>query len=274
MKGNIKLIIGIIIGALISGVTIYAATQLYANQISYKDGTVEDALNDIYTKIDVDKVCMFISNQYGSKGQIGAKYVCNPGDGNTYIFYLLKKDGNQVKLIMEKNITDSVGSNVTMSWTDAIAFFSSGHAGYATKQAWNKVINVDLPDAQDIVDATLVVNPKNDWSFNAATSEPTWWCLGSHEQDQPSGPLYCPSNTTQQKAGWLFGYTRGCASRGCVLEYSDSNSYPYGYWTNNLSTNSNNAWNVFRNGYLGYDTVSNTSNYGVRPVITVLASEI
>ena len=48
MKGNIKLIIGVLIGMVISGITVYAAKEVYANNIKYKDTNVESALNDLF----------------------------------------------------------------------------------------------------------------------------------------------------------------------------------------------------------------------------------
>ena len=100
-------------------------------------------------------ICNVIGNTYGNPGEIGSKYECDLGDGISRIFYLLKNDEltNTVKLIYEKNVSDLIGSNVTMTWADANAFFDEGNDGYAVKQAWNKVVSVDLPDAQDIVDA-------------------------------------------------------------------------------------------------------------------------
>ena len=48
MKGNIKLIIGIIIGASISGFITYAATQIEANQVYYNNKTLNNSLDQLY----------------------------------------------------------------------------------------------------------------------------------------------------------------------------------------------------------------------------------
>lgn len=49
MKGNIKLIVGILIGALISGVVTYAATATFlADNVMYHNRTVQDALDTLY----------------------------------------------------------------------------------------------------------------------------------------------------------------------------------------------------------------------------------
>ena len=57
LKNNIKLMIGIIIGALCSAITVYASTQYLANEVSYtpsdenwKVTNVEAALNELYDR--------------------------------------------------------------------------------------------------------------------------------------------------------------------------------------------------------------------------------
>lgn len=56
LKNNLKLVIGLIIGAILaSGITVYATTTYLANQVIYtREGTdiknVEEALNDLYGK--------------------------------------------------------------------------------------------------------------------------------------------------------------------------------------------------------------------------------
>ena len=68
LKNNLKLIIGIIIGAILaSSITIYAYNY-YANQIGYtKDGTdienVSQALNDLYSKISTPKSIIALQSE-------------------------------------------------------------------------------------------------------------------------------------------------------------------------------------------------------------------
>ena len=66
IKKNIKLIIGIIIGAiLISGISVYATSTIMANQVTYKNGkTVEQALNELYgRKVKILKIGDYDSSQ-------------------------------------------------------------------------------------------------------------------------------------------------------------------------------------------------------------------
>lgn len=271
MKKKFSLFIGILIGIIISGISVYAASEVFANQIKYKNGTVESALNDLYGN-STKYTCVYKNSDYGNSGNhlsIGTMYECDPGDNVKRNFYILAINGNEIKMIMEKNISDDVGSNIVMTYTEAMNFFNSGNAGYNVKNDWNKV-SIDLPSAQDIADASLVMNYKNNWGFNVDTTQDTWFCLGSHEQDQPSGPLYCPSSSTQQKVSWLFNYTRDCESRGCTKPYQDEDEKPYGYWTKNLVYGSSSkAWNVIMNGNLATSAITNNSGRGVRPVIIV-----
>lgn len=57
VKGNLKLVIGIIIGATISGVTVYAATVIASSNVSYSNTTsglsatnVQSAIDELYTR--------------------------------------------------------------------------------------------------------------------------------------------------------------------------------------------------------------------------------
>ena len=214
----------------------------------------------------------FCALKSGKALAVGSKYECDPGDGTKRIFYVLAVNSNTVDLIMERNLSDTVG-NFKMAWSDAMAYFTTG-AGASTKASWKNVINVDLPSAQDIVDASLIINPKENWSFDIKTAQGTAWCFGSHVLDQPSGPDYCPTSTAQQKASWLFDYTKNCGTRGCSHSLPQDGNYAWGYWSKDLVANDSSfAWYVHGRGMLNRDPVSNT-NLGVRPVITVLKSSL
>ena len=73
IKGNIKLIIGIIIGMICSGVTVYASYQYVASEVSYspanknwKVESVEEALNDLYEQNKE------VGNGYGVRRKLDA----------------------------------------------------------------------------------------------------------------------------------------------------------------------------------------------------------
>lgn len=48
MENKIKILIAFVLGLIISGVSVYAVTQLRASEIIYNGGTVESALNYLY----------------------------------------------------------------------------------------------------------------------------------------------------------------------------------------------------------------------------------
>ena len=264
-----------VIGLIVAGsIGVYATIKIQASEIEYNNTPLDQVLDDLYSKSSGKKFCVLLSEQYGTKGNVGAKYTCNLGDGVARNFFILKVDGNDVKMIMERNLTDTVGSARMSSHSEALNYLKSGGQAYSTVSAWTNVKSVDLPDAQDIVDASLVVNPKENFTFDISEASATWWCFGSHVQDEPSGPTYCPTSTAQQKASWLFDYTIDCGSRGCSNSMPENNSYAYGYWTKDLvATDNTRAWHVSRGGYLRGYTVSDTT-HGVRPVITVLKSNL
>jgi len=280
IKNNLKTILAFIIGIVISGGVVYASSIL-ASTINYdnsrsglKDNNDND-VEDVQTAIDVlydkaintsgvtKKVCKYISEgSFGQEEQIGAKYECDPGDGVKRNFYILEANNNKVDLIMENNISDTVGTLRTTTWKDAMKFFRTG-AGASIKESWTNVIDIDLPKAQAIVDATERTN----WLVGENTA--TWWCFGSKAQDSQSSP-YCNS-TTNAPYAWLFNHLTDCTLTGCT---TDSGATAYGYWTRDLIYNTTNAWCVHGRGTLTRNTVTDDTYYGIRPVITVLKSNL
>ena len=264
-----KFIIGLVIGLVIAGSIGVVAYTLNANQVSYtpsdktwKVKTVEEAINDMKKNGTSKKVCTKVS---GTDLAVGSKYECNPSlDGEAkYNFYVLRVDGNAVKLIMERNISDTVGSARTMNWQTAMNFFRNG-AG--KNLGWK--VDVELPRAQDIADAV------GNTGWNTAEKDYNeWFCLETNKKDTTSSP-YCYNNT--QNTQWLWNYTRECTDWKCSNSL-DSN-YAYGYWTGDMVSKqldtTARAWFVFRFGDLSDTDVSDTANHGVRPVITISKSNI
>ena len=244
----------VIITALICITGSVCATTILARDISYGNTNVESALNDLYDKADSKKICELKS---GTANSIGSMYECDPGDNVKRNFYILEVRNNEVDLIMQHNITE--GSNqTTMTWNDAMKYIKNNNL----KTSWDDVMNVDLPSAQAIANAV----GRSNWH---AGDNSEWWCLETKQQDTSSSP-YCYNNTTNTL--WLWDYTRECASHHC--EHSLSSTEAYGYWTRDLISNSANAWTMIRNGCLGGNAVSSSTNNGVRLVITVSKNQL
>ena len=51
MKKNYKIVLAFILGILVSGTSVYAATKYLASDVTYKGTTVEKALNEFYSKV-------------------------------------------------------------------------------------------------------------------------------------------------------------------------------------------------------------------------------
>ena len=238
-------------------VTVYATGEILASNITYNDTTVEGALNDLYNKATEHKVCMLIS---GTKDTVGAKYACDPGDGVIRNFYILALSGNNVKMIMEKNLLDDVENVVRrMSQSNAIHYFDQGQSGYSIKQSWTNVSNIDLPAAQDIANAGGISG------FNIDQATELSYFGTTYGTDNKSNT----SNRTSYK--WLYNYLYECISKGgCDYEHTDAN-YPWGYWTKDtLASDSTKGWIVNRGGVLAPTPDDN----GIRPVITISKNKL
>ena len=283
-----------VLGALIfSSISVYAAGRYYASDITYKETTLDKALDTLYTtqnttvnnlnsqitnlQSQVDsltaqtqnsdkKICTLKS---GNALTIGSKYECDPGDGTKRNFFVLVVGNNQVKLIMEKNITQ--GSNAkTMTWMNAMKYFRTG-AGSSTKASWVNVIDVDLPMAQDIANAV----GNTGWNMEDNNYD-GWFYFDKNGSSYGQTQVANSSNLSNFR--WLYNYTRECSASGCDSATSLGSTEAYGYWTRDIvaqqKDSAGRAWAVGRGGNLSRYSVSDGTLSGVRPVITVLKSNL
>ena len=272
MKKTIFLL-GTVLGMVLAGSIVYALT-MSSSDITYdntrsglKDlnnndvDNVKDAIDILYSKVNkgsYNKVCYYIS---GTKGTIGSKYLCDPGDGKARYFYILSTNGSDVDLIMEKNITDEVlvNNSRTLSYNDAMTYFNEGNPGNVIRQSWTNVKNVDSPSIQVITNSSGI----SSWNVENAQSS-NWSYFGIN------------STTDSSKIAnykWLYDYTKNCSL--CDNPYPNDNQYPRGYWTKELVSNNNNAaWVVSDWGGIDVKTITDTTTRGVRPVITIKNSEL
>ena len=257
IKNNIKVIISFIFGFIIFSAigviayTINSKNVLYTpNDNTWDVNNVKDAIDDIKERGTIRKVCKLVS---GNALSIGSKYECNPSlDGTTkYNFFVLKVSNDTVKLIMERNISDYVGNTRKMVWQDGLNFFRTGPG-----KSLNWKVNVDLPEAQDIADATGYTN----WNIAERDYNNGRFCLASKSTPTP----WC---NNQSAYNFLFDYTRECNVANC--SHSLDSSYAYSYFTRDIIINSNNTiWRVDRVGGLVADGTDSLSS-GIRPVITI-----
>ncbi|MFV0249894.1 MAG: hypothetical protein ACK5HP_02525, partial [Bacilli bacterium] len=186
-----------------------------------------------------------------------------------------------INLILDHNTTavvgwnPSTGSNVsgptniltqlssdTSSWagvptrTDSYSV-SNGTAAYT--------INYSTYKARLITAAEIATITGNSSFAEATATTLNWFYLDSNMQEQTV------TTTGASNYDWLFDYTKDCTSYGCNI--ADASNY--GYWTSTaVSGNTIIAWHVGRDGYLNFNYVENTDGVGVRPVITILKSNL
>ena len=248
IKNNL---LSFILGAIIfGGIGVYATEGLLASRkVTYNDTRVDSALNELYQKarninIDGHKVCKLIDETYGSFLEVGSKYECEVGNNIKENFYLLWKNGNVVNLIMEDNITETVGSKTLMDWNEAMAFFDTAE-GQAIKNNWVNVINVGHPSIKDIANAVGNI------SWNPATAT-TYFCFDTnYDQLCQTDPAAVKDDPVQLATKWLYNGKNG-------------------YWTKDLvDMLPGKAWAVYKPMKRIDDNGVSRVDYGVRPVITL-----
>ena len=282
-----KFLLGLVIGILLGAGGVYASTYL-ASDITYRPSdsnwnvnNVGAAIDDLYTKYNggsenqggseptpsgpssTAKVCELKS---GTALTVGSKYECDPGDGTKRNFFVLALDGDNAKLIMERNITDGTDQK-KIDWNTAMAYFDTG-AGKTYKDSWTNVISVGLPGAQDIANAV----GNTSWDVTTAVQS-NWFYLDPSNGTYGQTKVVSSSRLSDYR--WLYNYTRACNSMGCDSATSLDTGETDGYWTSDLFSNdSTAAWNVARLSRLGGTLITNATVYGVRPVITVYKTNL
>ena len=274
MKKIKYIIIGIFIGIFFSGVAVFASSTFSASQITYKNTTLDLAIDELYEVTPTTKVCKYESNEYGNSANhlsLGTEYVCdvNLNGSGKKNFYVLSVTGDTVTLIMKHNETEG-SSKTTFTWMEAMDYIRSVN--------WK--VKPDLPTAQ------LIANAAGNTSWKAENKDYTdYFCLGTGFNQNCYGNSTALSNDTlMKKNAYLFNYFRECANYGCKYSLSASTNSngkteAYGYWTRdiiaqNSETAYHRAWNVDRRGGLGLYSKTTDTYYGVRPIITVLKSNL
>ena len=215
-------------------------------------------INEYKEAVSTSGKCYYVNSTFGDSSDltsVGTKYECDPGDGIMRNFYILSENTDDVELLMERNITDGTGISTT-TWREAIAYFDSG-AGAPIKDAWTGVLDIQLPLGQQIVDA----------------GGSPYWVVDNY---QSGGVKFDPNADATHLSAyrWLFNYTNGCADYGCDQETS-LNDGTYGYWTRDVYGNMSGAWVVSYSGSMSFYTCTSCpSNVGIRPVITVLKTNL
>jgi len=246
----------------------------------------EDKITIIKGKYDVyaNGTAVYFNPVSGAKCTAG-EAVSTAGTKTGCMKWYAFNDGgatsDTINLILDHNTTavvawNSTASNVsgpnevltqlqtdTSSWsgvstrTDSYSV-SNGTATYTINYSTYKA---RLIKASEI--ATITGNS----SFVEATAQMgSWFYLDSNNQTQTA------TTTGASNYDWLFDYTYNCTNYGCNI--ADASNY--GYWTSTaVSGGVGNAWTVNGSGSLNISYyVYHTGDFGVRPVITILKSNL
>ena len=200
----------------------------------------------------------------------GDEYTCELGDNDTKTFFLLETNGDNVSLIMNANV-DSNGKAVTSSSTDKGIISSwltkeDYLAAGGTESDWGNYGNNNL--------GPITANKKlKENTVNWTKLNQSQITLPTAEQITAASGKTFNSNSDTSVSGlstWLFVNLA-------------TGSYPHGYWTSTPILQP--TWVVFdvycREGTIDCNSadLSSTSinlgyNLGVRPVITILKSQL
>ena len=131
---NKKIMLAFIIGVLLSGTSVYAATTYLASNVTYKETTVENALNELYDKsIKLDEENIFFNyfkhgyNSTSKKVSLDlkkGKYICNISGALGYL------STNSISTYVDGN---GLESNVTGCSSIKSLKFSTIHQTANTK---------------------------------------------------------------------------------------------------------------------------------------------
>lgn len=170
----------------------------------------------------------------------GDEYTCELGDNEEKTFFVLETNGDNVSLIMDRNI-DSNGKGTTSGNT--VAWSSDGRN------------HKDEDISAQAVTAKAYLK----------TSTASWTKLTSSQISLPTYDQIVAANGGDPYSllAWLYGNL-------------NSDSAPYGYWTSTPDASSSYyAWDVTCRGSLFFNYVVDYGiSTGVRPVITISKSNI
>ena len=183
----------------------------------------------------------------------GDEYTCELGDNDAKTFFVLETNGDNVSLIMDRNI-DSNGKGTTSGNT--VAWCKSGS------------------------DNSCAADRALEYLKNSTTS---WTKLTESQISLPTGQQIA---TAGGDSTWTdSNYTGTTLSTWLYGNLNVNNRAPYGYWTSTShASNSSYVWDVYYVGVLFnlYHVSSSTfapkldkdASYGIRPVITILKSQL
>ena len=176
----------------------------------------------------------------------GDEYTCELGDNDAKTFFVLETNGDNVSLIMDKNI-DSNGKGTTTENT--VAWCKSGSDNSCAADGALEYLKTSTASWTNLTESQI----------SLPTAEQLASAIGVKFDDEGGA---------SGLSLWLYDYLNGTTHPVNGL---------YGYWTSTPDAYaSRQAWNVNFSGSIGYEYVDCDfdSHFGVRPVITVSKSKL
>ena len=197
-----------------------------------------------------EQVVGLLASEATSKYDVGVTYTCELGDNDEKTFFVLETNGDNVSLIMNKNI-DSNGKGTTTRGNEVAWITKEDYLAAGGTLVDNR-FGLDCKFGPITAEKVLKKNTK------------TWTRLTESQISLPSyDQIYkAAGNKTSGLSTWLYGNL-------------NSNNAQATYWTSTpgSSSDSNVAWTVIFAGALER-TMTPDIPQGVRPVITVSKSQL
>jgi len=272
----------------------------------------KDADSDTITITDGDQVVIPIGNTVYANGAIvyydpvgGTKcavadYAANTGASTTgnkagcmkwYAFNDGGSASDTIDMILDHNTTDVVAWNIsgdntagptdvltqlqndTSTWSSTLSVASANNITQQTNSSANNYALNYAGYKARLMTADEVATITGNTTWTQADISSTNYFLDS--KTATASPTCTTGDITNCNYDWLYDQTSiDCATYGC-LNNADVATTGNGYWTssaNNLYPAY--AWRVLKTALFNHDSVSNATDVGVRPVITVVKSVI
>lgn len=306
---NYKLIIGFIIGFLLSGIGVYATTVLSSREVSYdnsKSGgsstNVQGAIEELYKKVDTCDGTQSNTNAlfaYTYNQTTGASNYCVTGEEstcqktdcytsssktcpsgtiidykvnseNTIRFHVMYDEGKKITMQSQKNIVNNI------SWYSS----DDNTKGPLTvlEALENATANWSNVNNQTYTMGTTVFQ-SNQWTGCDSDSSCTMntYTLASRTAKarmitvQEASKSGC-TTTAQSCPKWMQNYLWKATDFGASVSdnTTDSGSGRYGYWAMNAYTGkTTDAWHIARQGRFFYGIPTTYAGIGARAVIII-----
>ena len=223
-------------------------------------GSYEVAYNPTskkYEATEKETSSLICDLQEGTSQTVGAKYTCHLDKDRT--FYVLSSDSSTVDLLMAENFTDGDGTNSTIPKT--VSWCTDG--GLDNKTCMN--INTQgsaAPAGKDYISHITNVFNKSGLEVSFPTPE---------QLLKVDGKSYPESYELSAK--WLYDNLTKYGENGDQIEGPYKGVF--GYLTASYDPdNSEGVLLVTLEGCISNDSVANSTDYGIRPVITISKSQL